>query len=279
MDKFAKIYHYFNLLSLDVVLGALAGMYFFAHLLGVKLNQEVYLLLALTVWIIYTLDHLMDAKKAKGGPSSLRHAFHLQHKRGIQSFLILAFVFVVILLFWKKELHFLIKPGLILAFSLALVLGLVIMLKKRLAFLKEFLIATFYVLGIALAPFVYVDKLIPVETYYIAGFYFLIAYINLLVLSQMDRAIDQKDGYGSVSMWLNEKMLSRMILLLIGVALLYGLMLLVFFRSYFHIYTGILLMILFIHLESFLKSSSNELSKRRVMELSFVLPFLLVLFL
>jgi 4-hydroxybenzoate polyprenyltransferase len=279
VDKFAKIYHYFNLLSLDVVLGALAGMYFFAHLLGVKLNQEVYLLLALTVWIIYTLDHLMDAKKAKGGPSSLRHAFHLKHKRGIQSFLILAFVFVVILLFWKKELHILIKPGLILAFSLALVLGLVIMLKKRLAFLKEFLIAIFYVLGIALAPFVYVDKLIPVETYYMAGFYFLIAYINLLVLSQMDRAIDQKDGYGSVSMWINEKMLSRMILLLIGVAVLYGLMLLVFLRSYFHIYTGILLMILFIHLESFLKSSSNELSKRRVMELSFVLPFLLVLFL
>ena len=66
-------------LSLDVVFGAMATLYFFQELLHVHLDWPAYGLLALAVWCIYTGDHLVDARKSKG-PLSPRRAFHLQYQ-------------------------------------------------------------------------------------------------------------------------------------------------------------------------------------------------------
>ena len=76
MEIFRKILLYLNLLSLDVVLGAMAGMLFFSDLLEVNIAGSVYFLLGLAVWSIYTLDHLMDARSAINKPQSPRHQLH-----------------------------------------------------------------------------------------------------------------------------------------------------------------------------------------------------------
>ncbi len=68
----------FSWLSMDVVFGAMASMYFFQELVHVQLEESTYMLLALAVWTLYSLDHLLDARQSKGS-NSPRRVFYRQN--------------------------------------------------------------------------------------------------------------------------------------------------------------------------------------------------------
>ncbi len=70
----------FYYLSLPVVLGAVFSNRMAARLSDVEpIHWATSLVLALVVWIIYTLDRLLDNRKP-GGAQTPRHLFHQQHK-------------------------------------------------------------------------------------------------------------------------------------------------------------------------------------------------------
>ncbi|HEX8061295.1 MAG TPA: hypothetical protein VF473_10190, partial [Cyclobacteriaceae bacterium] len=54
-------YRTFNLLSLDVALGAVISAAFLGRILNVHILPQGYVLLGIIVWLIYTADHLLDA--------------------------------------------------------------------------------------------------------------------------------------------------------------------------------------------------------------------------
>ena len=68
----SKAYRLINILSIDVVAGAVCSALFFARLLQVSLLPYGIISLALTVWIIYTADHLLDAKRVEGVATTRR---------------------------------------------------------------------------------------------------------------------------------------------------------------------------------------------------------------
>jgi len=73
------LYAALRLVSLDVVAGAVASGYMASYLCG-KAPEPIFLLvLGLAVWLIYTLDHLMDAYRLKEDASTPRHRFHQRH--------------------------------------------------------------------------------------------------------------------------------------------------------------------------------------------------------
>ena|SRR5688572_29933788 len=74
-----QFYQYVNILSLDVAAGAVISALFFAQIFNVQIKPYGLLALGLTVWIIYTADHLRDAKKIKHRASTQRHRFHQQY--------------------------------------------------------------------------------------------------------------------------------------------------------------------------------------------------------
>lgn len=278
MKSLRKLYSYFHLLSLDVVLGAIAGMLFFAHVLSLAMYIEIAIILGLTVWIIYTLDHLMDVKKTTGQPNSLRHDFHFKNEKKLQLLVGITFVLVFILLIFLPSLHFVIIPGIILAATIACSLGLIYFFGKRIAFMKEFLIATFYVLGIVLAPSTLFEKSIPASFYSLAVLYFLVAWVNLLMLSYLDKESDQEDGFDSVINWIAPKNLIKVILSLGTLGIIFSVYLLLFQKSYFNIYTIVLLLMLLIHMVYFLDEKNQKETIRRILEASFLLPFLVLFF-
>ena len=98
-----KILFYANILSLDVVAGALAGMLFFSDLLGVEVSGKAFVVLALAVWSIYTFDHLWDAKSTKNIPRSDRHYFHYRNFRPMVFAFVLAFFLLGFLFVWCKH--------------------------------------------------------------------------------------------------------------------------------------------------------------------------------
>ena len=74
-----RLQQLFSWLSIDVVFGAMASMYFFQELFHVQLEWPIFVLLGLAVWTIYILDHLLDARQSKGSSSS-RRVFYRQNK-------------------------------------------------------------------------------------------------------------------------------------------------------------------------------------------------------
>ena len=279
MGIFRNILLYFNLLSLDVVFGAMAGMLFFSDMLAVKVPFIAYLLLGLAVWGIYTLDHLMDANVAPGKPHALRHQFHLKYFRFLLPLVFFCILIGAILFFTSNQLEFIQTPGLILASVTMVWMGFLKIGGQKISWLKEISTAVIYVLGISLAPFASIDfELIDKNFYVFVFIYFLAALVNLLMLSYLDAEEDEKDGFGSVLVLIPKTGLKNLILLLgtVGIGVL---MVLAFILpSFYHIYSLILGLILGYHLILFFSKNQNKDQIRKKSEALFLLPLLLLLF-
>lgn len=274
-----KILFYFNLLSLDVVLGAMAGMLFFSDLLGVEIALSVYFLLGLAVWCIYTFDHLFDAWDVSGKPQTHRHQFHQKHFWVLLPLVIIATLVGSVLLYFSEELIFLHIPGMVLGFGTVAWIGFLKVVGQRVSWLKEISTALMYVSGISLAPFFSMEfELIDSNVYFFAFIYFLAALVNLLMLSYLDSEEDKKDGFGSVLVLISKRSLNKTIasLGLIGIVLL--LLLTMISPSFYHVHSVILGLILGYHLILFFSKNLDKNQIRKKAEALFLLPFLLLLF-
>jgi hypothetical protein len=275
--KLAKsIWKYVSLLSLDVVFGAMAGMLFFSRLLRVDHTPEIYLLLGMAVWCIYTGDHLLDARQAERLVSP-RHQFHRKYKNLLfTSLLILIFsgVFGAISVFgWGKELILSVALG---AF---IVMTMILLRKagKAAGFLKEFSTAVFYVLGVAWIPLLRMDLL--EFNWKISAFvviYILLALLNLLMLSVLDRSDDQDQGFSSAASRIDPFQLVGAIRRLNFLLIFLCLGGFIFLNSFFRPYACMLLLMALVHYLSFFNSEIGNEAKRKRMEASFLLPWLLL---
>lgn len=267
----------FNLLSLDVVLGAMAGMLFFLHLAGESVGFPLYMLLALTVWTIYTLDHLWDAKSINGIAKMARHRFHQEYFKSLSVGAFVAAGLAVYILFTIPELSFIIRPGLYVALGMGVLMLGIKVSGKKLAWLKEISTAVFYVAGISLVGW----RLQQEVTYQFILFqltYILLAWLNLLILSYLDEKDDKKSGFGSIFSLLHKPKVKLLIWTVGGIGLLLAINLWVFLGSYFRIYAGILVLLIYFHLYQFGSGIYIKKTSRQVLEVSFVLPFILLLF-
>ena len=57
------LFHYFNLLSIDAVLVALAWQEVLARTVPMQLSWQERALLGISVWVVYVVDHLLDASR------------------------------------------------------------------------------------------------------------------------------------------------------------------------------------------------------------------------
>jgi hypothetical protein len=187
MQRLLQAYRIFNILSLDIVAGAVIGALFFSELLNVRILPYGLVALALTVWIIYTADHLRDARSIEHEASSHRHRFHQRHfKKLLVLVCIAAFVDSVIILFMRTPVF---QWGLI----LAVIVGLYLLIQQYLRVLKELFVAVLYTCGVLL-PSLAVTSVKPDMVHQILIFQFvLIAWINLLIFSWFDYEQDIAD--------------------------------------------------------------------------------------
>ncbi|HZI26137.1 MAG TPA: hypothetical protein VFD46_13730, partial [Chryseolinea sp.] len=144
MHALHRFYHYINILSVDIAAGAVVSALFFAKIFDVQIKPYGLIALGLTVWIIYTIDHLRDAKNIKHSASTERHRFHQQYFHALIFCLGLAvLVDAVTIFFIRRQV---LEWGLILWVAVVVYL----MFQQFLRFLKEFFIATLYTSGVLL---------------------------------------------------------------------------------------------------------------------------------
>jgi hypothetical protein len=278
MKVFRTTLHFFNLLSLDVVLGAVAGMYFFSDILESKSPLLSYFLLGMAVWGIYTLDHLVDAKMTNKQATSPRHKFHQQNFHLIS----LAWVLVVLtgfsFLFLFPEIHFVIIPGILLALIMTSLMACLRWIGEKASWLKEISTAVFYVSGITMVPWLLKNPDFNTEIFYLlVSAYLMLAFLNLLILSYMDQRVDERDGFGSILVILTKSQLSHLIWFL-GIFGVVFLVVIFFWQpSYFKIHISMVLLMFLSHLIQFGSNPKNVEVARQKMEAVFILPLILLL--
>ncbi len=193
-----SLYTLLRLLSLDIVAGSLCGAAMAVWLCEVRMPMIWWLLLPLCVWLAYTLDHLLDARKLGALAHTPRHRFHFTHFHSLtRTAVVLCLLGLVLALYLLPRLYLI--AGLVLALLTALHLVLVLRLGSHVSpwLVKEAAVALIYTLGIWLCPFLSAGGEAFGLVLCILPLYFLLALANLLLFAVFEVRIDERDRHGS----------------------------------------------------------------------------------
>ena len=196
---FAKYYNLFRVWSLDVVAGTLMVGLFFIRILHVEPTGWWWPILALAVWIIYTLDHLLDGMKGKNSqPVIYRHNYHFRHKK----VLIITVGILSVVTLWAgiSYLHWeIVKRGIFLFAIIVLYFLLVHLIQRKNHFFnqKELLIAGAYMAGILLAPAYWNKNPVTAQQIILIVVMTLLTWAEGILASWFDYENDLHDGHAS----------------------------------------------------------------------------------
>jgi 4-hydroxybenzoate polyprenyltransferase len=208
MRYLLRLYRLFNLLSIDVALGSVCSALFFAKILQVHILSYGLVALGLSVWIIYTADHLLDALKIKLPAATARHRFHQHHFKTLLVTLVIAMVINgVIILFIR---HRVLVAGL----YIAAIVGIYFLINRYLKFMKEVFIAIVYTVGVLLPSISVTLQPVHAWPWLIIASFLGTALINLILFSWFDYERDLRDGNISFVTVLGERTSRTVIVLL-----------------------------------------------------------------
>lgn len=206
-----KWYKYLQILSIDVALGACCMAYFISRILEIQTPYVVYFSLAMSVWLIYTIDHLMDSRNIEGVALTVRHRYHQKYFRQLSwIWLVLFLVTGVISILYLPTIT--IKVGLLAAIMVIVHLVLVYLLGNKISILiqKELGVAITYSVGVVIGP-LSLNHGIPVYIWWVVVQIFLYAFINLLEFSYFDNEIDREHGQTSIAQSIGKLTLEKII--------------------------------------------------------------------
>lgn len=185
-------YRLLNLLSIDVAIGAVASAMFFAEVFSVDVLPQGFVALGLTVWCIYTADHLLDAWHIKHPASTARHRLH-QEKFII---MITALVIVVVV---DLCLALMIRIQVLqAALILGVVAGVYLLVSRKLIVFKELIAAILYTAGVLLPVWaIYSGDLLSNQLVLVAEFAGLVL-INIVLFALLSYDEDVKDRQPSL---------------------------------------------------------------------------------
>jgi 4-hydroxybenzoate polyprenyltransferase len=217
MSALLRFYMFVNVLSLDVVGGAMISALFFARVFKVTILPYGLAALGLSVWIIYTADHLRDARHIGRHASSRRHAFHQKHAVVLTVLLLVAIGIDVVMIFFVR------RPVLLGGIVLSAVILLYLLLQRRYYFLKEIFVASLYLFGILLPSFVVTPVQLTTAITLIILQFFFISLLNLYIFSWYDADQDTKDNLGSFVIRFGSSRASLIIRCLFAIVIIVGL--------------------------------------------------------
>lgn len=206
--SFGKFYRYINILSIDVAVGATLSAAFFVRLTGFTILPAGAASLGLTVWVIYTVDHLLDAVKLKTLASTVRHRFH-------QVYFWEMVIAVMVVLTIISTLLFFIRPEIFQSGIVLFVLVVAYLLVHRyLNYFKEFLVAVLYTGGILLPALTRAASPLQFLLRAECLVFLIAALLNLLLFSWFEMKQDKEDGHPSFANYFGEQFTKKIISIL-----------------------------------------------------------------
>ena len=179
------------MLSLDICIGALGSGAVAETIWRSRMKQAWWWILPVSVWVIYTADHLFDAWKLRGNAVNERHRFHHDHFAPLAILAACASVGALVGAFWYLR-DLVIFGGLVVGALAAL--HVVIAFWGKLKIGKEFSVALIYTFGVWFAPII--NRGIHLNPFSVAAvLVFAIAALqNLIMNSIIESDLDHAEG-------------------------------------------------------------------------------------
>lgn len=195
-------YKYIRLLSLDVATGACICAGFFARYAGLQISLTVYLALFMTVFLIYTVDHLLDAFSVGKNASIERHQWHFEHAHSLWPLCVVIAGSLAILTFSLPT--EIIKYGMHLA-GLVFIYFVISQTKRlKRVIPKEAIIAALYSAGVFL-PIYALQSYFSIQLMCLAFLFFLLSYANLIIISLIEFENDKSQKMVSIATQFGKK--------------------------------------------------------------------------
>ena len=185
-----------RVLSLDAPLIALAWQHAVARSFGVELRWPVYLVLFLTVWLVYLADRLLDSRKLQiDRPSAWRHRFHGRRQKPLWTVVAFAVLINALVVTWQFSIGQ-VASGLALLGLTLLHLACANLRRYEHAFTKELRVGFIFAIGVALPTLWFTPAWRVVPSTVILAFMFA---INVVLIAWWDRNLDRAQSVGSIA--------------------------------------------------------------------------------
>lgn len=272
LTSLAKLYRWISLLSIDIAIGAGVSSIFFARLFEVHLRVFPIIILVLTVWMIYTVDHILDISNADVKTLSARRQFHFLHQHSMVISIMACLVAVCILTFFLY-LKVVVGGFVLMSFSCCYFI-----LKSRIKGLKEISSGMIYCSGILLAPAL--NRVGSFDRYHIetVGVFGLTVLLNLVLFAYYDHSDDIRENHVSLATLIGIQNTKHLISLLFFIQMIMLSILLShtvdLYSTVIIILMNLVLMMLFLCKESFEKNNKF----RPIGDAIFLFPVLYLIF-
>ncbi len=194
-------------LSLDIVAVGVGGAAFAAHVTGVRMPAAFWQVLPVAIWAVYTLDHLVDARRVGPNASNDRHAFHARHATSLS----IAVGLAGGLALWRA----LALPGPVVRWGAALAAAVVLYLGAVRTRFPVWLpapvpVAAIYVAGLWIGPLALAPQHGP-WVWAALALHAAVALGYLMAYAWFEAAMDQADGSPSIARDWGHARLARVI--------------------------------------------------------------------
>ena len=184
----------YHLFSIDVLLGVLAGAIMAVKITGIHPGLAWWVVLPLSVWWIYLMDHYIDGLRHREFTKNPRHLFFFENRYAILLILILISLINLVLILVYLPVSIILFGG---------IAGLIVILylagvkffktQNYFAFPKEIIVAVLYVAGIWGSLMFYDLSCFKYEWLILIIAYFLVTVINLFIYSFYEEKTDMED--------------------------------------------------------------------------------------
>lgn len=209
MQRLIKIYRILNIISIDVALGAVVSSLFFARIMNADVRAVAYVALGLTVWIVYTIDHLLDAKRLTVIASTSRHKFHQQNVNLLIALVVVAMIadgFAVLSI--RRSL---LEAGVL----LSLIIAFYLLLQRYLSPFKEFFGGILYTAGVILPATLFGVEVNTRPHLLLIVHFSSVVWMNLFLFSMFDAVHDKENNYVSFTTKMGESKTKVVIIVLL----------------------------------------------------------------
>ncbi|MEM9935549.1 MAG: hypothetical protein AAF824_18130 [Bacteroidota bacterium] len=216
-------YAYIRHLSLDVMAGSLCSGLMVATLLEVQMPWVWWVSLPVGVWLIYTADHLLDARRLGESAHTPRHRFHYRYASQIGIAWAVVFLLCIGIIPWYSPRELLLA-GLAMGMLVGIHLVLVKWIGSRVSILfqKELGVGIIYGLGVWIGPLALDHQLPTPSTLFMFLQFTLLAFLNLIIFSHYDRQVDELDGHSSLVRAMTDKGVTSLVLTCTSLFLILG---------------------------------------------------------
>lgn len=192
--RIRNIYRLVRILSLDIVAGVVAGSFFAAHIMNARLPWTYLVVIALTSWLVYLTDHLIDGLRKGEDTRYEVHRLFYRYKTPVILFILVAGIFDFRLVLYTLPAEIL-QLGLITGGATLLYLMFTIILAGdvKILFVKELWITLIYTIAIWGGPVIYGGN--TTQTWQVAVMisYGLLVLANVLLYSYFEYDKDMAD--------------------------------------------------------------------------------------